>query len=82
MAPERQQLVLEKKGRLVAAGVVLRGNQDQARTCRLWPGDSAECIEDAEDGSLSCQDTQAHGGDHSKAENKRYEKRTHVQPSL
>ena len=37
----------------VAAGVILCGDQDEARTRRLWPRGSTEYVQDAEDGGIS-----------------------------
>jgi hypothetical protein len=61
---------IPRKGRscptkqLVAAGVILRGNQDQARAGRFGPGSAAEGVEDADDSGIGGENAQAYGRDH------------------
>jgi len=64
---------------LVAAGVVLRGHQHQALAggnglglCRM-----AERAQDAEDGQICGQDSEAEGSDHSEAEDNGHQERSH-----
>lgn len=55
----------EKKTSLVAAGVVLRGNQHQARPARfgLLLRPVAECPQNADDGGIGSENAQTHGRD-------------------
>lgn len=66
-----------RTGRLVAAGVVLRGHQDEAWAGRLRLAAMAECAQDSDDGDISGKDSKSNGGDHGKGENKRHEQRNH-----
>ena len=62
-----RSLLLQK---LVATGVVLCRNQDQARApCfRLLPRLGAKCVQDTDDGCISGENTQADGCDDSNEE--------------
>ena len=64
---------------LVAAGVVLGGNQDKARTGRggFRRCGMAECAQDAEDCDVSGEDAEADGSDHGEAENEGHQERNH-----
>lgn len=48
---------------LVAAGVVLRGDQDQARAARFRLGVAAERVQDADDRDIRGENAQANGRD-------------------
>src|SRR5258708_25977433 len=71
-------------GRLVAAGVVLRGDQYEARTLgsRLSLRRLAKSLQNSDDGSISGTDAEAHGRNHGNAENEKHEERIHGQPPL
>jgi hypothetical protein len=69
---------------LVAAGMVLRGDQYQAWT--LWRRLSLRCpakgLQNSDDGCISGTDTEAHGREYGDAENYEHEERIHNQPPL
>ncbi len=67
---------------LVAAGVVLRGNQDQARAARFRLRVAAERVQDAEDRDIGGQDAEANGRDDGDEEEDRHNKRDHGSTNL
>jgi hypothetical protein len=67
---------------LVAAGVVLRRDQDQARTARLRLGIAAEGIQDADDRDIRGQNAQANGREDGDEEEDRHNKRDHGSTNL
>ena len=67
---------------LVAAGVVLRGDQDQARTRRCGLRVAAECVEDADDGCICRNHAQPNRRDYSDGEKHGHEERDHGRPTL
>jgi len=69
---------------LVAAGVVLRWDQDQpwARRNRLRPRWLAESAQDAEDRDVSCENAKAKRSDNSEAEDDRHQERNHGRKSF
>jgi hypothetical protein len=71
-------------GFLVAAGVVLCGDENQPRTpfcgTRLLLRGSAKGMEDADDQGISGQDADSDRGDYREAENERHEERDQDQP--
>ena len=69
---------------LVAAGVVLRGDQDQARAARfrLLLGLAAERVQDADDGGVSGENAQANGCDDGGEEEDGHYERDHDRPAL
>ena len=71
-------------GLSVAAGVILRGyqNQSRARLSRSQLRRAATSLQDAENGYVSGEDADADRGNHGDAENQRHEERNHDQPPL
>lgn len=71
---------------LVAAGVVLRGDQEETRASRsgnrLGTCGTAEGGEDAEDQCVSGEDAESNRGDDSRKENEGHQKRIHNLPDL
>jgi len=67
---------------LVAAGVVLRGNQNQPRANRFRPHRATEGGEDAENDRIGGEDAGADRGKNSEAENERHKERNHDQPTF
>jgi hypothetical protein len=69
---------------LVAAGVVLRGNQDQARAARfrLRLRGSAERVQDADDGGVGGENAEAYGCDDGGEEEDGHYERDHDRPTL
>jgi len=69
---------------LVAAGVVLRGDQDQARTARfrLLLGLAAERVQDADNGGICGENAQANGCDDGGEEEDGHYERDHDRPTL
>jgi hypothetical protein len=91
-APVKDESITPDVGcSLVAAGVVLRRNQDQARArfhgarlllrlllC-LRPRAPAECMQDANDCRISGENANSNGRDHRDAKNERHEERNQDQ---
>src|SRR5579863_341544 len=69
-------------GFLVAAGVVLRGDQHQPRARRLGLRLPADCVQDAHEGRVSGENSETYGGDYGEAENERHEERDHLSLTL
>ena len=67
---------------LVAAGVVLRRNQGQARASRFSLPGAAERGEDCEDRGVGGDDAETDRGDDGEAENNRHNQRNHDLPTL
>jgi len=70
---------------LIAAGVVLRRHQNQARAGRDWLGSRGlpEGAQDAEDCDISGENSEADGSDYGQAEDDRHKKRNHgLNPSI
>ena len=69
---------------LVAAGVVLRRNQDQARPARfsLLLRPVAECPQNADDGGIGGENAEAHGCDDGEEEDDGHQVRDHDRPTL
>ena len=66
---------------LIAAGVVLRGNQNQAWTAdyhRLGPWSASESEQDSSNGEIGSEDTESNGGDYGGAENEGHQECDHV----
>src|SRR6266481_5908996 len=65
--------------RLVAAGVVFRGHQREARMgfCWLGLGWMAERAQDPKYGDVGGEDAEADGGDHGEAEDNGHQERNH-----
>jgi len=84
MSQNRSRFSLSKCGELVAAGVVLRGDQYKARMLRsrLCLRPLAKGLQNSDNGCISGTDAEAHGRDHGDAENKKHEERIHNQPPL
>ena len=67
-----------KSCRSVAAGVILRGDQDKPRPRGFRPGVSSKGMQDTENGRVGSQDSQAHGSYYGEAQNEGHKKRIHV----
>lgn len=67
---------------LVAAGVVLRGDQDQARAARFRLRVAAEGVQDADDRDIGGENAQAHGCDYGDEEEYGHNERDHGRPTL
>jgi len=69
---------------LVAAGVVLRGDQDEARAAGfgLLLRRAAESVQDANDGGIRGENAQADGCDDGEGKNDGHQERDHDRPTL
>ena len=67
---------------LVAAGVVLRGDEDQARAARLRLRVAAERVQDADDRDIRGENAQADGCDYGDEEEDGHNERDHGRPTL
>jgi hypothetical protein len=70
---------------LVTAGVILRGNQHQARASgrsRFRLDRASERRQDAKDRDIRGKNSETNRGDYGKAENERHKQRVHGQPNL
>ena len=67
---------------LVPAGVVLRGDQDQARAGRLRLRVAAERVQDADDRDIGGQDAEANGRDDGDEEEDGHNERDHGSTNL
>jgi len=67
---------------LVAAGVVLRGDEDQARAARLRLRVAAERVQDADDRDIRGENAQADGCDDGDEEEDGHNERDHGRPTL
>ena len=67
-----------KSCRSVAAGVILRGDQDETRPRGLRSGNAPKRMQDPENGGISSQDPHAHGSYYGEAQNEGHKKRIHV----
>ena len=67
---------------LVAAGVVLRGDQDQARTARFRLRVAAERVQDADDRDIRGENAEANGCDDGDEEENGHYERDHGRPTL
>ena len=68
--------------KLVAAGLVLRRYQDQARAGRLRLRVAAKGVQDADDCSVRGENAQANGRDDCQEEDDGHNKRDHDRPTL
>lgn len=70
--------------RLVAAGVVLRGDQDQAGPGRnrLRPGRSSKGEQDSGDGEVGGEDAESDRGDYGEEEDQGHEEYGHDESNL
>lgn len=75
--PRRDELIPENETRLVAAGVVLGRDQDQARASGLRLAGSTEGMKDSDDGSVCGQNPETNRGDDGHEENDGHKKRVH-----
>ena len=62
---------------LVAAGLMLRGDQDEAPGSRFRPGGRTEGAQDADNGDVGGEDAEAHGCEDCKEDSERHEDRDH-----
>ena len=67
---------------LVSAGLVLRGHEEQARSCSrgLCRRRRTARLQDSDDCGISRDNANSDRGDYRNAENQRHEKRNHGQP--
>jgi hypothetical protein len=81
-APLCEKRFLNGRRALVAAGVILRRDQDQARARRLRLRLVADCVQNPHEGRVSGENAKTHGYDYRDAQDQRHEERDHLSLTL